>query len=143
MSAEAREEAEPKKEKLRHKVPRQVGAAIDLLHGVRVGRKALQARAESEKRQEEMIEEKIFEMFDKAELDGGAGRVAQASVSRSDVPTIEDWEKLERYVIRTGELDLFQRRLSVEACRERWGQKKAIPGVAVFTRVRLHLTKRK
>jgi hypothetical protein len=143
MSEETREECGPKKERLRFKVPRQVGAAIDLLHGVRAARKALQARAESEKRQEEMIEERIFKMFDKAELDGGAGRVAQASVSRSDVPTIEDWEKLENHVIRTGELDLFQRRLSVEACRERWGQRKAIPGVGTFTRVRLHLTKRK
>ncbi len=132
---------EKSKVKLKHKIPIKVGAAVDLLFKVRSERKRIQAQAEAMKAQEELIEEKIFGMFKKQDLDGARGKAAQASVSTSDVPVLEHWELFEPYVIKNKALHLFQRRLSVEACRELWQDKKGIPGVGVFTKVRLHLTK--
>lgn len=123
------------------KIPATIGAAIDLLYRTREERKLLEAKAATIKEAESTIEDAIFAKFKKAELDGARGKAAQASVSSSDVPTLEDWEKFEAYVIKTKSLDLLQRRVAVEAIRARWAEKKVVPGVGVFTKVRLHLTK--
>jgi hypothetical protein len=132
-----------KKAKLKYKVPKAIGAAIDLLQRVRSERQALASKAESMKEQENLLESRIFEMFKKSELEGARGKLAQASISKSDVPTIVNNVELDRYVLKTKQLDLFQRRLSVEACRSRWDEGVVIPGVTKFTKIRLHLTKRK
>lgn len=129
------------KEKLRYAVPKTAGGAIDLLMKVRTARKAEQAKVESEKRQEDMIEERIFAMFGKSELEGGRGKTAQASIKRSDVPVIEDFDALWSWAKKTNAHDIFQRRLSVEAVRARWGSKKQVPGVGTFTKLGLTLTK--
>jgi hypothetical protein len=132
---------EKPKAKLKYKVPKQVGAAIDLLMKVRTERKKIQAQAEAEKAQEDMIEDAIFAMFDKGALEGARGKAAQASIKRSDVPTVVDWDKFAAHVIKTKSLDLLQRRPSVEAVRERWAAKVGVPGIEVFTKISLNLTK--
>jgi hypothetical protein len=131
------------KVKLKYKMPKTVGDAIDLLYKVRLGRQKYAALEQEEKDQEHLIEEKILAMFDKNTLEGAKGKNAQSSIKRSEVPTLKDWNKFEKYLKKTGELDLLQRRLSVDACRERWEAKKAIPGVEAFTVVKLVTTKRK
>lgn len=136
----ADEEKKPKA-KLKYAVPKQVGAAIDLLYKVRADRKALQAKMEAEKEQESLIEEKILEQFGKQDLEGAKGKRAQCSIKRSDVPTPEDWDAIERHIKKTGEFDLLHRRLTVDAVRQRWAAGKTVPGVGVFTKVGLSLTK--
>lgn len=138
---ENNEEQKKPKAKLRYKVPKQVGAAIDLLYAVRADRKALQARMEAEKEQEGLIEEKILAGFGKQDLEGAKGKKAQCSIKRSDVPTPEDWDAIERHIKRTGEFDLLHRRLTVDAIRERWAAGKTVPGVGLFTKIGLSLTK--
>lgn len=135
------EEEKKPKEKLRYKVPKTIGGAIDLLNAVRTERKKLQGKAESEKRQEGMIEEKILAQFGKSDLEGARGKTAQCSIKRSDVPTIEDFDKVWSYARKNDRPDLFQRRLSVEAVRLLWADKKTVPGVGTFTKVSLNLTK--
>lgn len=122
------------------KAPKTVGESVDLLFALRTKRKQKEAETAAMKEEEAKLEDAIFGKFEKADLEGARGRRAQASVSSSDVPTLDDWQKLEKHLRRTGEFDLLQRRLSVEAVRERWEAKKAVPGVGVFTRIRLHLT---
>jgi hypothetical protein len=79
---------EKKKVKLKYAVPKTTGAAIDLLMKVRTARKVIQAKAELEKEQENEIERIIFERFGKSELEGARGKTAQASIKRSDLPTV-------------------------------------------------------
>lgn len=130
------------KPKLKYKVPKTIGGAIDLLMEVRTGRKQLQQKADAEKEQENMIEELIFERFGKSDLEGARGKLAQASIKRSDVPTFEDWDLFKRHLKKNpDDITLLQRRLSIEACRERWQQEESIPGVTVFTKLSLSLTK--
>lgn len=130
-----------KKAKLLYKVPQKMGEAIDLLDRVRDGRRALDAKAAAEKAQEELVLNIILERFNKSELEGARGKRAQASIKRSDVPNVKDWKRFEKYCIANEALDLFQRRLNVEACRERWKAGESIAGVEVFTKVGLTLTK--
>lgn len=131
------------KVKLKYQVPKTVGAAIDLLQKIRAERQAVATKTEDLKEQESLVEDRIFSMFRKSELEGARGKLAQASIGKSDVPNIVSWPVLAKYIKKTGDLDLFQRRLSVEACRERWKDGEAIPGVKIFTKVKLHLTKLK
>lgn len=67
----------------------------------------------------------------------------QVSIGETETDTIEDWEKLEQFVLRHKLLYLFQRRLSSTAIRE-WMQdnpNRPIPGVGKFAKRRLHVTK--
>lgn len=123
------------------KVPANVGAAVDLLDRMRDARKLAASKVEQMKRDEDALELAIFDKFKKQELEGARGRAAQASVSRSEVPTADDWEQIDKYITKNKALDLFQRRLSLEAVRARWADGVAIPGVGKFTKVSLHLSK--
>lgn len=125
------------------KVPKELGAAIDLLFKIREGRRKMQQEVDAVKAQENEIENIIFERFGKSDLEGARGKLAQCSIKRSEVANIDDWEAFEKYVKKTGELDLFQRRISLEAIRERWSDGRAVPGVAKFTKISLSLTARK
>lgn len=123
------------------KVPANIGAAIDMLDMLRDKRKAIEAQAAEVKRQEAAFEDAIFHKFKKGDLEGARGRSAQASISRSDVPTMEDPRKLYAYIRKTGDFDLLQQRLATNAVRERWAAKKTVPGVGVFQKISLHLSK--
>lgn len=132
-----------KKVKLKYKVPKTVGAAIDLLQTIRAKRQALTTQAEAEKSQESLLHTTILNMFKKTELDGAKGKLATASIGKNDVANLKDDRKFFAYLKKTGDFDLIQRRLSNEACRLRWADGKTIPGVEAFTVVKINLTKRK
>lgn len=116
------------------------GSAIDALHRLRVKRKLIEATAEALKGEEKQIEDAIFAKFKNADLEGARGKLAQATISRSDVPSVDDWEKFNAYVLETKSLDLLQRRVVVEAWRERLAAGQVVPGVTTYTKVKLHLT---
>lgn len=131
------------KPKLKYKVPKTLGAAIDLFAKVQAGRQLLTQKAEAEKEQENLLEEAIFKMFKKSELEGAKGKLGVAGIHKSDVPTTKTWPKVFAYIKKTGDFDLLQKRFSIEAVRERWAAGKKIPGVDVFTKVSLRISKRK
>jgi hypothetical protein len=79
--------------------------------------------------------EKLLGRMKKSDLDGARGRFGQASVVEDDVPTMEDFAKVWAYARKKNAPDLFQKRLSSTAVRERWAEGKAIPGVGKFHRV--------
>ena len=124
------------------KVPKDLGAAVDGLAALRDARRAIAARAEKAKENETAFETAIFEAFDKSKLEGARGKTAQATIKRSEVPTLETPDEFFAYLRKHPEdIDLLQRRLSTEAARERWAAGVAIPGVGKFTKVSLSLTK--
>lgn len=140
MAAEVEAKPAPK---LRYKVPKTMGGAIDMLFKVREARKAAQTKVDAEKAQEGLIEFLIFERFGKSDLEGARGREAQCSIKRVDTYGIEDFDKVWDYAKKNDAPDLFRRQLVVEACRERYSAGKTIPGVSIFTKVSLSLTRRK
>lgn len=141
MAAVTKEEKKPVK--LAYKIPKTIGGAIDLMFKVRDARKALASKAEAEKQQEALIEAAIFERFGKSELEGARGKLAQASIKRTDVFNIDDFDAIWEYAKKNDAPDLFRRQLVNEAVRERLAAGKKIPGMSTFTKVGLHLTKRK
>ena len=122
-------------------IPASVGAAIDALNTLRDKRKAIEATAAAVKAQETAFEDAIFQKFKKADLEGARGKRAQASIERVDVPTLEDPATFYKFLKRTGQFDLLQQRIAVTAVRERWSDKKIVPGIGHFHKIRLHLSK--
>lgn len=94
----------------------------------------------------ERVADQLFALMDEQ----GTDRLSnveiglQVSISETDTDTIEDWDKFTRFVLRTKNLSLFQRRLSGPALREmreQLGEGHTVPGLGVFTRRKLHVTK--
>lgn len=58
--------------------------------------------------------------------------IASVTVSTSQVPQVEDWAEFDAWVLKHKALDMFQRRISVSAWRERTDAGVNVPGVQVF-----------
>ena len=61
------------------------------------------------------------------------------SLITTDVPQIDDWRALSEYVIATSSLDLLQKRVAVNAWRDRVEQGATVPGINIFTRHSLRI----
>ena len=67
--------------------------------------------------------------------------VATAAITRTTVAQVTDWDEVYKYVKKTGEFDLLQKRMSDVAYRERLDAGKPVPGTEPFIVVNLSLTK--
>lgn len=129
------------KEKLRYLVPKKIGDAMRLLDRVRATQDKFASKAESEKRQAAMIETALLNMFKKDAIEGLRVGGKQATIKRSDVYTIKDFDKTWEWAVKTDARDIFHKRLSSDAVRARLKEGKAVPGMEVFTRVGISLVK--
>lgn len=123
-------------------IPTTPGACVDKLYALERKRAEAQHKVDEIKKEYRVLEDHLLNTLPKDQLDGAIGRTATAKIQYSNVPTVEDWDKVHAYIIRHKAWDLMQKRLSTEACRLRWEDKKAIPGVGVFRKISLSLTKR-
>ncbi len=123
------------------KFPKTLGATLDMLWEVRAKRLTAQKVVDKIGETENAIEQHLLEKFKKADLDGARGGLCSATVEIRPVPTIADFDKVWAHAVKTDSPELFQRRLSVKACRERWEAGVAIPGVSKFDKVELSLHK--
>lgn len=123
------------------KLPKTLAACADLMQKVRQERLAAQKVVEALQKQESFIEEHLINSLPKSEATGVAGKTARATVVVKDYPTVTDWDSFYKYIKKTGSFELLQRRLSEGAIKERWEGKKTIPGVGVFKRSKISLTK--
>lgn len=123
------------------KVPKTLGACADLLYTTRERRLKLQKEAAELEAQEKTIKDHIINTLPKSEASGVAGKLARVTVTTKEVPSVKDWDKLYKYIKKTGEFDLFQRRLVNDAVQERWEAGKEIPGVERFTAVSVSINK--
>jgi len=95
------------------------------------------------KRDRRILEDKLLEDFDKDQIQGAKGSRATASISKTKHPKIKSLKKFQRYVLKTRALDLYQNRLSPRAYFDRLEEGELVPGVEVFTNIRVSLRKRK
>lgn len=122
-------------------IPEKLGEAIDFLYVHRNMRLEAQKQVDDMYRLEKHIEATILERFSKNDLESAKGHVAQASVSRLEQPVAEDWDLVQKHILKTKDFDLLQKRLSSTACRERWKDDREIPGVSKFTQIGISLRK--
>lgn len=91
------------------------------------------------------IESEVFDEFDKGDIAGAMGKVAQATLTRPVYPTLKDYESFERFVYRNKALDLLQRRVHKTNWLDRLEVRKGqpIPGVETFEKTVLSVKQRR
>lgn len=120
-----------------------IGQRIDRLYEQEQLIDKAEARLRELKRQREAMQAKLLRSFDTEDIDGCKGRRGVASVREAHFPSIKDRRKFERYVIKNRAFDLFQGRVAARAYFDRIEEGEEIPGVKIFKRVTVSITRRK
>lgn len=123
------------------KLPRTPGECADLLWQLREVKRRMEAEAAAVSKTIHELEAHTLEVLHGAHLEGARGRTGQVSRKVSLVPSVKDWDAVYAWVTKKKALDLFERRLSVTAWRERLEARVVVPGVEAFQRITLHVTK--
>jgi len=89
----------------------------------------------------EKVREAVYNKVSKEDLDGGKGKLAKVSLVRTESPSIEDFDKFFKFVIRNKSKDLIARKVNSKAWRERLEAGKKVPGVEKFVKITMRLSK--
>jgi hypothetical protein len=90
-----------------------------------------------------LLEEHFINTLATDNSTGLQGARSRVQVTDSVVPVIkpEDWNKFYAYVAKTKQWELLGHKVSTEAIRERWAQKRQVKFVGVFHAKRVSVTK--
>lgn len=122
-------------------LPKTLGACADRLHLIRDAKALLQKQIDELDEERKAIEAKLIEELPKSDAGGITGKLAKVVIIRDAVPQAEDWDAFYKYVLKTRDFSLLQRRLSTSAIAEQWEGGKKIPGVKAFQVVKVSVTK--
>src|SRR5512135_841189 len=116
------------------KAKQSLGAQIDALYkqGELVG-KAQAVVAKLSKKYDEM-EAALLLTLQTSDIQGAKGRMAHVVIARSALPQLKDWAAFTAYVAKYKAFELFQRRVSATAWRERVDAGLTVAGVESFIR---------
>jgi hypothetical protein len=117
------------------------GSLIDLVFVLREQRKLIEARAELIKADEDRIKEHLIQRLTKSELTKLAGKIAQCSLTQTDVASAEDWDKINEYIEKQDAWDLRNKALNQAALRARREAGEVVPGVTWFRDVKINVRK--
>lgn len=127
------------------KPPKTMGACADKIYQLRQEISELKKKQAAELEQREVdlkaLEEHVINNLPKSEASGVAGKLARITVTKTPVPQVQDWDSFYKHIKKTGEFDLLSRGISKEAIRERWGNKKKVPGVGTFDVIKVSVNK--
>lgn len=118
-----------------------IGARIDSLYALREQRLGIEKRVKELKEEELQMRNQIFELLASMGLTKASGALATCGIKVTNVPLVEDWDQVFKYMSLTGEWDLVQKRISVTAWRARFDDGVTIPGVSKVEDVDISLTK--
>lgn len=123
------------------KLPRTPAAMADRLYKLKELKREAQAKVDAIDEERKAIEAHLINTLPKDEASGIQGKLARVSLIIKDVPQVEDWDKLRKYIVKTGSWDLLQKRVSSQAVELRWDDDKQVPGVTAFPKVTISLNK--
>lgn len=117
--------------------PKSLGALLNRLGTINLQKKKAQAELKKITQSETDLKEHLIKTFTKDQLQSAKGKTCMVSVTKTDVPSIVDWDAFWQYAKRKSNNDLIHRRVATAAWRERLLDHKEVPGVELFTRVGL------
>ena len=124
-----------------YKFPKALGACADKLYQLRQKRLDMQKLVDVVEEEEKALKEYIINTLPKSEASGVAGKLARVTVITKIVPQVADWDQFYKYVKKTGQFDLMQKRLADAAIKERWDAGKEVPGIGHFNAVTISINK--
>jgi len=106
--------------------------------------KGLEAKTKEQKNLVDALREDMSQEMKDEGTTSFNGTGISISARKSIVPTPVDWAKVYRFVKNNDAFDLFQRRLSVAAWRDRVDdRRRPIPGIESFEKTTLYITLKK
>ncbi len=126
---------------MQHNSPTTLGDKINQLYHLRERKRLLKQQLDELNEEYESLEREIMGDLDAVGLQLGRGGIAQASITETTVPTVNDWEAFEEYVKNNDALYLFERRVSARSWRELYESGELVPGTEAYVRRRLNLRK--
>lgn len=131
-----------KKAAKKKRTVRNVNWFVDTHYKLKQQRDKIQEKLNEKKVEIEKLEAEALHKFGKEGIEGARGRLATGFIQELDHFRVADRNSLDKYVKRTGHLELFQNRVSAEACRELMAQRKKPAGVEIYTSVHFRTRKR-
>jgi phosphoribosylformylglycinamidine (FGAM) synthase-like enzyme len=122
-------------------IPKKLGACADKLYQMRAERLLMQKAVDEMRKNEKVLTEHLILNLSKEDAEGVKGKLAKVGITRSVVGHATDWQKFYAYVKKNNAFDLMQKRLNDKALKERWEDKKTVPGVEPFHVLKVSLTK--
>jgi hypothetical protein len=119
-----------------------IGEVIDHLYELRTERLALGKKVDDMKRLEAELRSIIISRLKLAELDGGKGKTATASITSDKQARVVNWAEFWDYCVENNASDLVQKRPAILAIKARWDEGEDIPGLTSIEVEDLSLTKR-
>lgn len=131
-----------KPEKKTFSIPDTTGGIIDRMVKLKADADKLEAKVKPLDEEYAFLEDYLIDNLPKVGLMGASGKKVRVEIKPVHLPTAKDWVKIYAYIKRNSAWELLHKRLSTEACRERWDAKKVIPGVEIFTKLTLKMLKK-
>lgn len=72
---------------------------------------------------------------------GVAGKTARIQIKKDTIPRVTDWPKFHAFIKKNNAFELLNRAVNVKSVKERWDDKKQVPGVDKFDIKKVSLTK--
>jgi hypothetical protein len=116
-------------------IPKKLGEVADLLYAERQHRLVEQHMIKDMQDFETRLKNYLIDHLPKSEASGVSGRIACATVTTRQVPTVEDWDAFYGYIKKKNAFDLLNKHLNVAAATERLEAGEKIPGLGEFTLV--------
>lgn len=103
------------------------------------------AALKKKKRKLAKMQDDLLGAMNREGMESVGGKLGTIKIRTTQFVEIVDWGKLQSYVKRTGNIDLFQRRINLGNFKELLDQPrtKAIPGLKMSSKRGLHRTKKK
>lgn len=116
-----------------------LGAQIDKMWDIREKKRALEASIKDLDGQLATIEAELMEDMEANGVDKMTGKHAGVSITSNTVAHVTDWDEMWKFILKTKNTQLLQRRVSDPAYRELLEMGKKVPGAEAFTKKRLNL----
>ena len=120
-----------------------LGSSVDALYELRAERLKLEKRVKELRTEETLRGEALIAAINSQSLTGLRGNLATVSLQPDTVPSVEDWGKVEDFILQNECLYLLQRRISNPAYIEFLTKQNGVPGIAPTILTKLSLTKAK
>lgn len=119
------------------------GAEADRLYDMNQKLAKANAAVKELENQKREIENTLLAAMQDAGTDIVRGKKSTVSISENERVSIEDWDKFEPFLYRKKAAHLFERRISTKSYRDLVAElgNKPVPGLAVFTTLRLNVRK--
>ena len=118
-----------------------IGECIDRLFEIRNAKGELNRAKRALDDEKDEIEAHLLGKMKELGVESTKSKIASATISKSIVPHVDDWDAFYEYIVYTNSPFLLERRPSVTAYRDLLQAGEVIPGVSPFTEVSISLRK--